>query len=51
MSGDTVNINKNRKTNLNLRHSRSQVISLEDMIGKYSAIEPINSVELKHELK
>ena len=45
MLGDIMNIGKKRKlknkTNLNI----------DDMVGRYSTKEPINSVILKHRLK
>lgn len=42
-----MNINKN---GLHSRqpHRQYEHMSLDDMVGKYKAIEPINSVELKH---
>ncbi len=41
------NINKNGKVELEFFKN----LSLDEMVGRYSAIEPINSVELKHEFK
>ncbi|WP_296873094.1 hypothetical protein [uncultured Methanobrevibacter sp.] len=50
-----MNIYKTKKNELQLRrhHRRfkNKRVSLDDMVGKYKAIEPINSVELKHKLK
>ena len=40
-------INKNWKVELEFFKN----LSLDEMVGRYSAIEPINSVELKHEFK
>jgi len=44
---------KTNETDKNVLHSRQahrqyEHMSLDDMVGKYKAIEPINSVELKH---
>jgi hypothetical protein len=50
-----MNIYKTKENRLQLRRSHRQFknehMSLDDMVGKYKAIEPINSVELKHKLK
>lgn len=49
-----MNIYKTKKNGPHLRRHRqfkNKHMSLDDMVGKYKAIEPINSVELKHELK
>lgn len=55
MLGDILNIYKTKKNRLQLRqanmHNRNKQLSLDDMIGKYKAIEPINCVEIKHKLK
>ncbi|MBQ2636316.1 MAG: type II toxin-antitoxin system PrlF family antitoxin [Methanobrevibacter sp.] len=40
-------INENGKVELEFFKS----LSLDEMIGRYSAFEPINSVQLKHEFK
>ena len=53
--GDVMNIYKNRK-NIS-RISQTQIrrknkhLSLDDMVGRYRAIEPINCVELKSKMK
>lgn len=39
----------NEKGKVELDFFRS--LSLDEMVGRYSAIEPVNSVELKHEFK
>ena len=53
--GDSMNIYKTKKNGLHLRRPHRQFknkhMILDDMVGKYNAIEPINSVELKHKLK
>lgn len=50
-----MNIYKTKKNRLRLRQSlrpiQNKHVCLEDMVGKYKAIEPINCVELKHKLK
>lgn len=50
-----MNIHKTKENRLHLRQPHRQFknehMSLDDMVGKYKAIEPINSVELKHKLK
>jgi len=50
-----MNIYKTKKKGFHLRrhHRRykNKHVSLDDMVGKYKAIEPINSVELKNKLK
>jgi hypothetical protein len=45
MLGDKMNIGKKSET------KNEAKLSLEDMIGRYKSIEPINSVDLKHKLK
>jgi len=44
---------KPMKNRLHFKHPRRHIkrLSLDDMVGKYKAIEPINCVELKHKLK
>lgn len=48
-----MSIYKPMKTRLPFKYHRKQVknLSLDDMVGKYKAIELINCVELKHKLK
>ena len=50
-----MNTYKTKKNGLHLKRPHGQFknkyLGLEDMVGKYKAIEPINSVELKHNLK
>ncbi|MBQ9160377.1 MAG: hypothetical protein IJ122_03510 [Methanobrevibacter sp.] len=40
-------INKNGKVELEFIKS----LSLDEMVGRYMAVEPVNSVQLKHEFK
>jgi len=53
--GDNMNTYKTKTNPLLLRNRRRNVrnnhLTLNDMIGRYKAWEPINSVELKHKLK
>lgn len=49
--GDIMNIHKTKRNLLQLGRARNKRLSLDDMVGKYKAIEPINCVELKHKLK
>lgn len=50
-----MSIYKTRKNILQIKKHgklrKNNNLSLEDMIGRYKAIAPINSVELKHALK
>ena len=50
-----MNIYKHKNDNLGnknyQRHRKNKFLSLDDMVGRYRAFEPINSVELKHKLK
>lgn len=33
------------------RHMKNRHVTLDDMVGRYNAFEPINCVELKHKMK
>ena len=46
MLGDIMNVNKKNKLK-----TKETNISLDDMVGKYKSIEPINRVNLKHKMK
>lgn len=42
-----MNIGENKKN----RFKKNKLLTLDDMVGRYKAIEPINCVKLKHKLK